>query len=236
MLDLASRDRAFIIAEAGTCHAGFSDSHTIAGDYIMQAKKAGADAVKFQWFHDPTPETMFCWMDGDEERADRWRASALPLDDWCLLKAAADRMGIMLLASTLEHETVRWLSVVGVEATKVASRAAESFPYDKASGPFLISTGMYIPQPTSPADIYLQCEANYPSTARWEGTYTGFSDHSGTPWRAIDAISHGCKLAEVHFYIEPSDAGPDLPASLDLNQLALVCEARDALAELRSSE
>ncbi len=235
MLDLASRDRAFVIAEAGTCHAEFSDSHTIAGDYIMAAKNAGADAVKFQWFHDPTPETMFCWMKGDEERAKRWKASALGIEEWALLREAADEIGIMLLASTFEHETVRWLDELGIEATKVASRAAFDFPYEDALAPFLISTGMRYHTNIKDA-IYLECEAKYPSTARWEGSMPGFSDHSGLACRATDAIALGCKLVEVHFYILPEDAGPDLPASLDLSDLKLVCDARDAFADdLRST-
>ncbi len=231
MLDLKSRDRCFIIGEAGTCHAGINvaDRYHRALSYIEDAAEAGADAIKFQWFRNPTPETMFCWIEGDEARAPRWRQSALAVEEWKKLKKEADRIGIMLLASTFEHETVGWLGELGIEATKVASRAAEHFPYEKASGPFLISTGMHIPQPSTPADVYLQCEANYPSTAVWEGELPGFSDHSGTPERAMNAILRGCKLVEVHFYIDPDDAGPDLPASLDLNGLKSVCDARDDL-------
>lgn len=237
MLDLSSRDRCFVIAEAGTCHADEDPMlrFVIAANYIAVAAEAGADAVKFQWFHDPTPETMFCWMDGDEDRETRWQNSVLGLNDWAQLKKSADDAGIMLLASTFEHETVRWLSVLGIAATKVASRAAEKFPYIGAPEPFLISTGLpdYRRFDKLPLTHYLECEAHYPSTAVWRGLDEGFSDHSGTPWRAIDAISRGCKLIEVHFYIDETDAGPDLSASLDLDELKLVCDARDAFAELR---
>jgi sialic acid synthase SpsE len=76
--------------------------------------------------------------------------------------------------------------------------------------------------------VRFECEANYPSTLKWRGDAPGFSDHSGNPWRAIDAIARGCQWVEVHFYDDPSEAGPDLPASLDPDQLALVCKVRDA--------
>jgi sialic acid synthase SpsE len=86
------------------------------------------------------------------------------------------------------------------------------------------------PVPSIDGAIGLECEANYPSTARWKNRLPGFSDHSGNPWRAVDAIARGCRLIEVHYCIDPRDAGPDLPASLSLEQLRTVCEARDAFA------
>lgn len=240
MLDLSSRDRCFVIAEAGTCHAGNLGK---AMSYVRAAN--GADCIKFQMFNVPhyrsvtnklctenIKQDMFCWIEGDEAREPRWNNSVMSLDDWRQVKEFTEACGMMFLASVFQHSTVGWLNKLGVEATKVASRAAEKFPYPMAPAPFLISTGMKFPERDDA--IYLQCEANYPSTAKWFNNWHGFSDHSGTPWRAIDAISRGCSLIEVHFYIDEIDAGPDLPASLNLDELKLVCEARDAFAELRS--
>lgn len=238
--DLKSRDRAFIIAECGTNHAdNGTDEPRLARAlrYVSAAQKVGANAVKFQWFSAPIQEPdFFCYIGGDEQRSKRWDASYMPLNDWRHVKQFADEIGIMLLASTFQHSTVEWLNKLELPATKVASRAAKNFPYDKAPQPYLISTGMDYPKfigPGDPRAIYLECESVYPSTAVWTDRWAGFSDHSGTPWRAIDSIFRGCKLIEVHFMIDPADAGPDLPASLTLEQLALVCEARDAFPELR---
>lgn len=236
MLELEGRDRCFVVAEAGTCHACPSSDERFerAMRYVAAAHDVGADCVKFQMFNDPIRDDMFCWIDGDEERAPRWLDSVMSLERWMRVKLHAEQCGIMFLASVFQHSTVGWLRELKVEVTKVASRAAMGFPYGDAPAPFLISTGMCIPRPTGLADIYLQCEANYPSTAKWRGELLGFSDHSGTPWRAIDAIARGCKLIEVHFYIREQEAGPDLPASLTVRQLALVCEARDAFAEMKN--
>ena len=239
MLDLTERDKCFVIAEAGTSHRGM---WPLAEDLVEAAADAGADAIKFQIFNAPVKDDMFCWIDGDEKRIGRWEDSALSLAMWEYVKEIAEKNDIMFLASVFQHSTVEWLNELGVEATKVASRAAKDFPYGKSPEPYLISDGMYpwgdwIDAVSGKNWYQLQCEANYPSRQCWDETTTipGFSDHSGTPWRVIDAISRGCKLIEVHFYINEEDAGPDLPASLDLDQLKLVCEARDNFAEIRNA-
>jgi sialic acid synthase SpsE len=226
MIDLSN---GFVIAEAGTCHAGRLDK---AMRYVHAAKEAGADCVKFQMFDDTK---LFCPYPGDEQRQARWHASALTLGEWQQVKEFTEACGMMFLASVFQLTTVMMLRSLGVKATKVASRAAKNFPYDKAPAPFLVSDGMFKPHRFNHR---LECESVYPSTMCWSGNNknVGFSDHSGTPWRAIDAISRGCKLVEVHFCIDPLDAGPDLPASLNPDELKLVCEARDAFAELRSDE
>ena len=110
-----------IIGEAGTSHKGSLEK---ALDYVDAAIIAGADAVKFQIFDAPTKESMFCWIDGDEERSQRWIESRLSLDEWMTVKDWCDINEIDFLASVFEYETVKWLTELEVKATKVASRAA----------------------------------------------------------------------------------------------------------------
>ena len=237
-------DRCFIIAEAGTNHAATNmhDAFKNAMTYVLRAREAKADAIKFQWF-DKSNAELFCPLPGDKQRWPRWADSYLHIDDWIQIKRFAEACGLVFLASTFQHSTVKWLNELGVVATKVASRAANTFPYEDAPKPYLISCGMMIPIPQKGAYL-LQCESKYPSTDTWEGPndegdypygMIGFSDHSGSPWRAIDAISRGCKLIEVHFHLDERDAGPDLPASLTLDELKLVCEASHEFAALRKS-
>ena len=234
MLDLLSRDRCFVIGEAGTAHMG-----CVKRAYVLayEAHKAGADSVKFQWFT-PTvrKDTMFCWMEGDKKRVKRWRQSAMDLYKWRDVKRYCDKLGIMLLASCFEHETVKWLKELDIQATKVASRAAKTFPYWDGVSPYLVSDGMFKPGdfvkiPSADQFYIMQCESNYPSTAPWDGKSFGFSDHSGEPFLAIYAIAHGLKLLEVHFKVDGIDAGPDDPVCLNTGELDIVCQARDCYAE-----
>jgi len=233
--------RCFVIAEAGTAHLGQLDK---AMRLVRAAAEAGADAIKFQWFHcdtvdiafgQPTiQESMFCWIDGDEAREPRWRRSVMELDQWRQVKEYAEACGLVFLASAFQHDTVRWLIDLKLQATKVASRAAKTFPYDMDGlpQPFLVSDGMGRGLPHVPGEyIYVECEANYPSTEAWSGRGSGFSDHSGKPFLGIDAITRGCELLEVHFMVDPTDAGPDLPACLTVDELRLICDARDYYAE-----
>ncbi|KKN52513.1 hypothetical protein LCGC14_0612020 [marine sediment metagenome] len=234
MFDLS---KPFIIGEAGTCHASPNVSERLgnAKRYVLAAKDAGADSCKFQMFDNTD---LFCPYEGDELRKPRWLDSWMTFGEWCQVKEFTEACGMMFLASVFQHSMVEQLGRLGVEATKVASRAAKKFPYGKAPKPYLISTGMLKSLPLEMSQIdhghqcyRLQCESKYPSTVQWSNDpdlqHEGFSDHSGTPERAIDALSRGCKLIEVHFYIDRLDAGPDLPASLNLDQLKTVCEARD---------
>ena len=239
-MSLELTDKPFIIAEVGTCHADINPINKFgrAIKYVIAAAKAGASAVKFQVFDEPHPESMFCWMPGDNALNIRWLESRISLDGWKIIKQACDELGIKFLASVFEYETVKWLSELNVEATKVASRAAGNLvEFKDAPKPLLVSNGMYeviknVNYVWGRDFNVLECEANYPSVARWRDIHAGFSDHSGNPWRAIDAMARGCKLVEVHFYIDSLHAGPNLPVSLTLDELKLVCEARDGIATL----
>lgn len=225
-------EHAYVIAESGTCHSAATpaERYDRAEKYIAAAFACGADAVKFQMFARPLDD-VFCRIAGDEAREERWGNSAISLDGWRRLKAFADILGVDLLFSVFQHKTVEWMRALNVKATKVASRAAENFPYHDATGTILVSNGMFkgvVRVPMGRKIITLQCESKYPSDIPWEGVLPGFSAHSPTPDLAIDAIKRGCKLVEVHYYIDPAHAGRDLPASLTLDGLRAVCAARDA--------
>ena len=228
------QDRCFVIAEAGTNHAADIPEARLprALDYVDAAAYAGADAIKFQWFSDDAANVAFP-LPGDELRRPRWARSSMALDQWYEVRNFARAKGLVLLASAFEYTTIKWIAALDLPATKVASRAVAEFPYDGSPKPYLISLGMSGPVSFIDNAIYLECESKYPSTLRWQGTHPGFSDHSGTPWRAIDAIWRGCRIVEVHYHLDERDAGPDLAASLTLDELKLVCAARDAFAELR---
>ena len=227
----------YVIAESGTGHLG---SVIRAKELVHMAKAAGADAVKFQIF--VPHEELFCPIEGDEKRHERWWDTSLTWGEWQVVKQKADQLGIDFLASVFQDKGIEWLRDLEPPAYKVASRAAKTYPYDKVPGPFIVSTGMGIPNEMKwrrKTYYFLDCTSEYPTPlnkARWVGVYNahydavGLSDHSGTPWPALDALARGAEIIEVHF---GDKEGPDGPVNLTLDELKLICDFRDALKEMR---
>lgn len=224
----------YAIAEVGTGHLG---SLIRAKEFVHIAKAAGADAVKFQLFCPHTP--LFCSIEGDEKRHQRWWDTSLTWGEWQVVRQKCGDLGIDFLASVFQDKGIAWLKDLEPAAYKVASRAAKTYPYDKVPGPFIVSDGFGLPPfkargTVAEKGLYtLHCVPEYPvrlGNAKWLGENHGLSDHSGTPWPAIDALARGAKIIEVHF---GDKEGPDGPVNLTIDQLKMVCDARDAFAEMR---
>lgn len=237
--EIGNGNPTYIIAEAGTGHVG---RYHKAKELATEAKIAGADAVKFQMF--VPDEDLFCPLPGDENRRPRWDRTWLCFADWQRINWHCSQIGITFLASAFQPTAVQWLKDLNVAAYKVASRAAATYPYDAVPGPFIVSMGMApdLPYRDWHDTTFLNCVSKYPTPlndAQWPdgnwGIYgkRGLSDHSGTIWPGLDAMARGCPMLEVHFAIDKADAGNDSAVCLTVDQLKLLCEARDAFAEMR---
>ena len=240
----------YILAEAGTSHADPDPHDRIlkAWALIKAAKLAGANAVKFQAFFD---EPLFCPVDGDEKRWERWYETFLTEQQWLALHEDAGQIGIDLILSVFSPRGIALLKEMKPRYVKVASRAAMTFPYNELEGPFLVSCGsnearraadhLIIPAPWDRSkSSTLQCRMKYPTPLEdsgWGGyhKYHGLSDHSGAIWPGLDAICRGAKFLEVHFTIPGTDPGNDAPVCLSVDQLKLLCGMRDAVATMRGS-
>ena len=219
----------YIIAEAAIQHHGRPG---VAKTIARKAKDCGADAVKFQMFF--PGEELFCPLAGDHDRWGRWRQSFMSRDQWWGVKKHCDKIGIDFLASAFQESAVRFLAELQPRYYKVASRAAETYPYDLVPGPFLISLGMCEDPPfCAGQQHFMQCRSEYPHPPeKWRGGLEGFSDHSGTPWPAIHAIARGCQVIELHVLFFTQQNDPDKSSSLTRPQFRMVCDARDAFAAL----
>lgn len=214
-----------IIAEAGIDHRGRLSR---AYRYVETAKRCGADAVKFQIF--VSRETLFCPMEGDENRWAYWNESIMPEEKWHQVRQRAKRIGIKFGASVFQHGAVDLLKRLNPDFVKVASRAAHTFPYEKVQGLFVIGSN------TIEALHTMECKRMYPTPlemARWGMTKHGLSDHSGTPWPAIDALSRGAECIEVHLKLDNN--GVDAESSVTPDELKLICQARDAFRQMRAA-
>jgi N-acetylneuraminate synthase len=91
-----------------------------------------------------------------------------------------------------------------------------------------------------------QCTSRYPSAleevglnvlpeirARF-GCPAGLSDHSGSVFPGLAALAQGADLLEVHLTLTRRAFGPDIPVSLTVEELALLCHARDSFHTMRT--
>ena len=181
----------------------------------------------------------------DATRYDYWRRMEFTADQWHGLKRHADEAGLLFLSSPFSAEAVDLLAQVGVPAWKVASGEVTNPPLFERMAqtglPILLSSGM-----SSWADLddaatrvrernlplaLLQCTSAYPCPPEKLGLNVmgemqarydcpvGLSDHSGTIYAGLAAVSLGASLLEVHITFSRESFGPDVPASLTTEEL-----------------
>jgi len=83
--------------------------------------------------------------------------------------------------------------------------------------------------PTEIKDVYFDDSDFIGSEA---GGFDGFSDHTTSIFPSIFAMSLGAKIIEKHCTMDKSAEGPDHKFSIDFDELALLCKARDEVEEI----
>lgn len=182
----------------------------------------------------------------DTSRYDYWKRMEFTEAQWRGLKDHAAERGLMFVSSAFSVAAVDLLMRVGVAAWKVASgEVAVGQMLDRMLAtrlPVWLSTGMStwteldsvvacIQQAGVPLTV-LQCATVYPCPPERVGINlldeyrrryrcsVGLSDHSGTIFPALAAVSHGASLVEVHVTLHRRMFGPDVPASVTSEELA----------------
>ena len=186
----------------------------------------------------------------DASRYDYWRRMEFAEDQWHGLKEHADERGLIFLSSPFSVEAVELLERVGVGAWKIPSGEVTNVPMFERMAqtglPILLSTGM------SPLDeidqnvewfrskglqvVVLQCTSMYPAPPEklginvlplFQGRYdcpVGLSDHSGTIFPALAAVTLGASMVEIHVTFDREMFGPDVPSSITTKDLKVLVE------------
>lgn len=211
----------FVIAEIGVNHQG--DMSRV-GQLILDAKKAGADACKFQLFRN-RPEIEHLRLDEAQ------------------MKSAAGicaMIGIEFMCTPFHLEAVAFLDPL-VKRHKVAS----GFLTDKAmldavcatGKPVILSTGMSEYKDVMKAIrarnklSILHCVSSYPcpdneanlGALRWRYTQNfpiGYSDHTEGTLACIAAVALGAQIIEKHLTFDKKAQGPDHKCSAEPEEFA----------------
>jgi N-acetylneuraminate synthase len=184
----------------------------------------------------------------DETRYDYWKRMEFTPEQWAGLKRHAEEKGLAFLSSPFSMLAVNLLEKVGVAAWKVASGEVNNVPMLRrmaASGlPVLLSSGMsdmeeiadalaILRAAGNPPVCVLQCTSSYPTppekvginvmneiARRFPEVAVGLSDHSATIFPGLIAAWEGAKVIEVHLTLSRRAFGPDVVASLTVEEMA----------------
>lgn len=173
--------RTIIIAEAGVNHNGDMD---LARKLIDEAKKAGADYVKFQTAVNPTskyaPKADYQKREtgADETQLEMALKLRLTLDQHYELYRYCSQVGISYLSTPFDIESVHFLNSLNIPFWKVPSGEITNLPYlleiAKTHKSIVMSTGMAemheiaetidVLKKNGGGDItLLQCHTDYPT-------------------------------------------------------------------------
>jgi N,N'-diacetyllegionaminate synthase len=249
-----------VIGEVGQAHDG---SLGLAHAFVDVIADAGAEAVKFQTHiaeAESTPSEPFRvqFSRQDATRYDYWRRTAFDEEQWAGLAEHARTRDLLFLSSPFSLEAVDLLMRIGVPGWKIGSGEVSNGPLlDRVAGtalPVLLSSGMssYEELDAAVARLrgsapfaVLQCTTAYP--ARPEqlglnvlselgeryGVPVGLSDHSGTIFGSLAAVTLGAALVEVHVTLSREMFGPDVAASITPAELRTLVEGIDFVHRAR---
>lgn len=246
---LVSKPGCLVIGEVAQAHDG---SLGTAHAFIDAIAATGADAVKFQTHiaaaeSTPGEPWRVRFSRQDESRYDYWKRMEFTAEQWAGLKAHAEEKGLLFLSSPFSVEAAEMLERLGMKAWKVASgEVSNPFLFDfllQTRKPILMSTGMspleeidaVVERIRGPLAV-LQCTTAYPCPPEKLGLnlipffqeryncVPGLSDHSGTIYPGLAAVTMGAGVLEVHATLSREAFGPDVPASLTTAELRQLVE------------
>lgn len=239
--------RCLVIGEVGLAHDGslgyahaFIDDAARTGvDAVkFQTHIAAAEST-------PAEPFRVTFSRQDASRYDYWKRMEFSEAQWRELAAHAGDRGLLFLSSPFSAEAVDLLARVGMPIWKVASGEVSNLPLlDRmiATGvPVILSSGMSgLPeldkavarvQRAGNTLAVVQCTTAYPCPPERiglnmipvfrerYGCLSGLSDHSGTIYPGLAAATMGADVLEVHITMSRGMFGPDVPASVTIDEL-----------------
>lgn len=236
-----------IIAEVGSNHNG---NIGMARRYVAEAKRCGADMVKFQSIRKDRLWASKIWCNGElitNPVLDIVKNLDFPEPWHAALQSYADEVGIEFLSTPFYLEVVDLMEAVGVKRYKISSGDITFFTLLEKVGqtgkPVFLSTGasdlrevgMAVEVMTKSGTkelTLLHCVSNYPPA--WEemnlrslvtlhsefGLPVGLSDHTPGNMTAVMAVALGAVVIEKHVTFDRSLPGPDHPYAMTMEELA----------------
>lgn len=244
-----------VIAEIGINHEG---SFEKAIRMIDDAYKAGCECVKFQShvIEDEMIPNNVIPGNAKESIWDIMKRCALTEDEEQKLKEYTEKLGMIYLCTPFSRAAAERLKRLNVDAYKIGSGECNNYPLIKhiaAYGkPVILSTGMNDLNSIEPAVTILRtagvpfalthCTSMYPTpyekvrlgsiedlATRFPEAIIGLSDHSLGNYTCFAAVALGARILEKHFTSDKAWPGPDVPISIDPNELRELIQGAQAI-------
>lgn len=239
-LKIGLGQKTFIIAEAGINHNG---DLNLAFKMVKEAKRAGADAIKFQTYVTEKRVAKNSPVFGVLKKCELSQAQQKKIKDY------ADRTGILFFSTPFDEASVDFLKNLKVKLIKIASFDIVNERLLKAAVatkiPLIISRGM-----ATAAEIdravricrskgvdyaLLHCVSAYPApkesvnlraikSLQKYNCPVGYSDHTLDLDASIYAVAAGACIIEKHFTLDRNMEGPDHKISTNPKELATLCQ------------
>lgn len=244
--------RTFLIAEIAQAHDGslgilhsYIDALADSGiDAIkFQTHIAEAESSKYEKFR-----IKFSYE--DDTRYNYWNRVEFTLEQWRGIKKHCDNVGLEFISSPFSNLAVDWLEVLGVKRYKIGSGEVNNYlmleKIAKTGKEIILSSGMSsyaelddtisFLKPYGNNVSILQCTTKYPTSAEDIGLNVinelkeryqlpvGLSDHSGSIYPSLAAISLGSQILEFHVVFDKKMFGPDSTSSLTIKEVKRLVE------------
>lgn len=197
----------------------------------------------------------------DASRYDYWKRMEFSPEQWQGLAEHAKEKKLIFLSSPFSLEAVELLQKLDMPAWKVASGEVNHKQLLnamlKTGKPILLSTGMSDLVEIDDAVDYIrkwnveyavmQCSTAYPCPPEKIGLNmipklreryryaVGLSDHSGTIYPGLAAVTLGIEVLEVHVAFSREMFGPDVPASVTMAELSQLVEGVRFIEQMRNN-
>ena len=197
----------------------------------------------------------------DASRYEYWKRMEFSPEQWHGLAGHAKEKGLIFLSSPFSIEAVDMLDKIGMPAWKVASGEVNNRQLMdrmlQTGNPILLSTGMSDLAEIDDAVAYIrqsgveyavmQCSTAYPCPPEKiglnliphlrerYGCAVGLSDHSGTIYPGLAAVTLGIEVLELHVAFSREMFGPDVPASVTTGELSQLVEGIRFIERMRNN-
>ena len=255
--------RCFIIGEVGLAHDGSLGLAHAYIDEVARGGADAVKFQTHIAAAESTPAEPFRvkFSRQDATRYGYWKRMEFTEAQWQGLADHARDRGLVFLSSPFSREAVDLLARVGMSMWKIASGEVSNLPLLDAmiatGRPIVLSSGM---SPVGEIDkavervkraglplAVMQCTTAYPCPPERiglnmvpffrerYGCFVGLSDHSGTIYPGIAAATLGSEVLEVHVTMSRGMFGPDVPASVTIEELRHLVDGVRFVEKMRAN-